>query len=404
MALFIDGICQREKNKNDIGTFAGGSWLKDWNDPCTKASAAAEVTLRRSSASLRSSPIIFILSIRMVFEHIFELKSYEYDDFNDEKNGFDNGSELEYELKYESECDALSSPTNKSIGALSFTCTSAFGATHSTGDSSCQANVIGHDLVAVLPATTAVTIQIKNCDIDSIWGHTQAVLPSTAIPKHINRYNTLPPLPLIFVLFGIIVFILCEIIFSEYVFNVDLCEVFKENVYKIENANVNGDLCNAYYQPSYPTPAPPPTLIICNAIDIGLCENNILECVFNVDCNGKGSEYDLNIVCEYDSNVLFNKPLCPPPTKYPTSAPPAPRIDFNNSRTGLREQPILQDEIDIVYGGNVIVNDSNNVSEGFNENFYFNRYEFGFLYFDFNFAKLRIFFLGRDRKIKRIIE
>ena len=158
--LFVDGICPRETNKEEIGTLGrSGSLLKDWNDPCTKANDAAESILDRSLAS----SIIFIVSISMVFARLCELKSHQFDDFNDETNSFNNGFDngFEYELKYESECDALSSLTNKSIDAISYTDSSAFDAT-STGGSSCRTNVIGHDLAAVLPEITVATIPLKN--------------------------------------------------------------------------------------------------------------------------------------------------------------------------------------------------------------------------------------------------
>ena len=175
--LFINRTCQNETNKNETVTPArGGASLQIWNDPCTRVSAAAELTLRQSTPSSHTSPIIYVLSIFMVIQHILELKSHEFDDFN-ETNGFDNGFELEYELKYEFKCDALSSPTNKSIGALACTSISGFGVTP-TGGSSCQADVIGYDLVAVLSATSATTILIKNkyemkYDTSPIWPHAQ---------------------------------------------------------------------------------------------------------------------------------------------------------------------------------------------------------------------------------------
>ena len=190
--LFNDGICQQETKKNDTSTPArGGALLKDWNDPCTKASAAAELT--RSSATPHKSPIISILSILMVIEHVFELNSHEFDDFYDETNGFNNGFELEYELKYEFECDALSSLTNKSIRILPYTSISAFDVTPA-GGSSCQRNVIRHDLVAVLPAAT---MPIKNkhemkYDTGSIWTHARtlpAPQPTTPVTDRIFIFD-----------------------------------------------------------------------------------------------------------------------------------------------------------------------------------------------------------------------
>ena len=240
--LFIDGTCQQETNKNDTGAPA------DWNDPCTKASAAAELTLRRSSS--QTSPIISILSIVMVIVQVFELKSHEFDDFNDETNGFNNGFELEYELQYEFECDALSSPTNKSTGVLQYTSISEFGVTP-TGGSSSQAIVFGHDLVTVLPATTASTIPITNThnmkyDTSPTWTHADTHLTPQPTASITDRIFSLDLIGAVSRDFNDLE---CQVgvALSENEFKHDMHNVLKH--YLNENFDNNG-YCNTYYRES----------------------------------------------------------------------------------------------------------------------------------------------------------
>ena len=83
-------------------------------------------------------------------------------------------------------------------------------------------------------------------------------------------------------------------------------------------------------------------------------------------------KYVLNIdLCKVLENV--NVELCYPP--YPTPAPHIMGFNFIDSRSGLRDQLILKDVHDIVYGEYDLDCDLNIFGEGgFNENFYNNGY------------------------------
>ena len=59
------------------------------------------------------------------------------------------------------------------------------------------------------------------------------------------------------------------------------------------------DLCN---WPLCPTPAPTTNF---NGIDVGICENNILECIFNVICNENGFVCCKNIIVNDMNNENF---------------------------------------------------------------------------------------------------
>ena len=94
---------------------------------------------------------------------------------------------------------------------------------------------------------------------------------------------------------------------------------------------------------------------------------------------------NVKVNCEYDCSGLFNGPLCPPPhpTPHPKSHRTSPHyptvLNCIDSCGGLPEQLVLNDLFDIVYGGNIIVYNLNNVCDCFNENFYCDGYYCGVL-------------------------
>ena len=73
---------------------------------------------------------------------------------------------------------------------------------------------------------------------------------------------------------------------------------------------------------------------------------------------------------DHESPNLCNGLCCP--TQYPTPAPHIMGFNLIDSCGRLREQLVLQGLFDILYCGNIIVNDLNNVCDCFNENVCFN--------------------------------
>ena len=66
---------------------------------------------------------------------------------------------------------------------------------------------------------------------------------------------------ILFVLYGTFGFVAFEIVFGEFVFNVDLCKILNEN-YKCEfetEFSKYDDIFNGYYPPPHSTPIPSPT-------------------------------------------------------------------------------------------------------------------------------------------------
>ena len=147
-----------------------------------------------------------------------------------------------------------------------------------------------------------------------------------------------PPRPLtVLIEIGILSGILFGIIFVNEINENELeCELEFVNVENV-NCEYNYDLFIGPLSPLiYPTPAPKPaTPINFIEIDIGLCGNNIFECIFNVVCNGIGFVIGKNIIvndinnenfCDYEyyCGDLFNG-------YYPT---PTPQIIFIYNKTG----------------------------------------------------------------------
>ena len=89
------------------------------------------------------------------------------------------------------------------------------------------------------------------------------------------------------------------------------------------------------------------------SIDIGLCKNNILECVFNVDCNGE------NIIVNDKNNDNFfdNRYYYPPPYPTPTPPPLPKPFDFRGIDIGLCENSILE----CIFGVGLCKNDINDI-------------------------------------------
>ena len=173
--VFIKRACRQQTNKSETSTSAlSGASRKDWNNPCAKTSAASRILSERQLSTAQPALIMFILSILMVIEHIFELKSPGFCDFKDDTNGFNNGIELEYDV----ECDTLSSPPSEAINDIPHTIATAFSSTP-TGVGIRQTAVIGYDLIAALPVTTtAETIPIRNknemkYESGLVWEQTQ---------------------------------------------------------------------------------------------------------------------------------------------------------------------------------------------------------------------------------------
>ena len=123
---------------------------------------------------------------------------------------------------------------------------------------------------------------------------------------------------MLFVLIGIIPFILCGIIFGEYVF-------------KNEN-DCDYSLCNGYYPPPNPTPAIDPSIIDFDISSAGLREQLVLKDVFDIF-------YGENSICECTCNGYY----------YP------PTIEFESINVGLCKNDIFG----VVWDENDIINEIN---------------------------------------------
>ena len=137
--------------------------------------------------------------------------------------------------------------------------------------------------------------------------------------------------------------------------------------------NASAPLCAPLARPSRPTPISGIILIFFGIVFGILCgvfkyvvEYNLCKILneFELECE---LEFENEMInendCDYNYADIFNGYY---PTLYPTI------VDLNISRGGLREQLVLKDLSDIVYGEY----DLNNVCEGgFNENFYDNKYD-----------------------------
>ena len=95
---------------------------------------------------------------------------------------------------------------------------------------------------------------------------------------------------------------------------------------------------------------------IIDIVDVGLAVLILLE--------------EIKYESQCESPDLCNGLCCP--TQYPTPAPHIMGFNLIDSCGRLREQLVLQGLFDILYCGNIIVNDLNNVCDCFNENVCFN--------------------------------
>ena len=136
------------------------------------------------------------------------------------------------------------------------------------------------------------------------------------------------------------------------------------------------DLCNG---PLCPTPAP---TIYFNGIHLGIYANNILECIFNVICNGKGFVCGKNIIVNDMNNENFYYNGYYGHYEYPTPTP-APTTNFNGIHTGLRGNNILKGVYGIDHSEYVFDNEISN------------RMIFGmFIFIFFKFCFFSLFFLS----------
>ena len=166
-------------------------------------------------------------------------------------------------------------------------------------------------------------------------------------------------------------------------------ELYFKNV-ENENINVNCEFDFGALSPipsptpnPTPNPTPPPrplTVLIFIGIIFVNEINEINEINQNVElqCELEFVNVNVNYECKnvncdfyfYDYGDLCNGLHCPTPAPRPTT------YNFINSRGGLREQLVLKDVFDTVYGEY----DLNNVCEGcFNESIYDNKYDYGLL-------------------------
>ena len=240
--LFIDATCQHKTNKSETSTPArDGTSIKDWNDPCTKASVVPNSTPQQPSATTTPSPILSITFILMVIGHVFELKSREVCEFNHETNDCNNGFGSECELQR-----GVLSPENKTIVAIPHTTATAINFTP-TGVGICQASVIEHDLIDAIRPTSIQIIQgIKNENKTKIgggvlWEHTQPHSPTATTTTGptidgINNYDSIDAesrefndLECVF-----------DVVLNENDSNYDIIHVFK--YFSNENFNVNDNL------------------------------------------------------------------------------------------------------------------------------------------------------------------
>ena len=96
-----------------------------------------------------------------------------------------------------------------------------------------------------------------------------------------------------------------------------------------------------------------------NGIHIGLYENNILECIFNVIYNGKGFVCGKNIIVNDMNNENFYYNGHYGYYEYPTPTP-APTTNFNGIHTGLCGNNILKGVYGIDYNEYVFDNEISN--------------------------------------------
>ena len=111
-----------------------------------------------------------------VIGNVFELKSPEFGDFNNEINGFDNSFELESGLEY----GALPSLViNETIGKIQDTPAPAFNFLQ-TGVGLSETGINGCDLIPVSPIIRTATTQIDKNENKNEWSHSQAEAYQTA--------------------------------------------------------------------------------------------------------------------------------------------------------------------------------------------------------------------------------
>ena len=144
----------------------------------------------------------------------------------------------------------------------------------------------------------------------------------------------------------LIVLLFIGIVFRKIFVNEISNEMANENEFEFENVKCELELekvnCHLDFYNCCPTPAP---TIYFNGIDIGIFENNILECIFNVICNGNGFVCGKNIIVDDMNNENFYYNGYYEYYEYPTPTPaptPGPTINFNGIHTGLRRNNILK--------------------------------------------------------------
>ena len=188
VSLSISSIQERNMNEKNIH-LQNVIPSQDLNHHRHNANAALNTMSPDSSVRqyLMQNDIISILTL---IGCIISFKYGEYDDFNHERNVFDNAFKLECELEYDFDCDVLSSPTVDTIN----TTAPAFNFC-ATGVASREFDILGFDLCAASsPTTIAATQGIKNenemlHESGSLCGdaHTQTQHPTAPAIDTINR-------------------------------------------------------------------------------------------------------------------------------------------------------------------------------------------------------------------------
>ena len=158
---------------------------------------------------------------------------------------------------------------------------------------------------------------------------------------------------MLLVLYGMFGFIASEIVFGEYVFNVDLCKILNENC----KCEFETDIFNGHYPPSYSTPIDRPTILNFTNSRPRLREQLVLKDLFDVVYD----KYDLNRVCSGGFNENFYE------NEYPPLAPaatPQIMIIVNDTGIGIPRIDTRIYENDILNGVYGVVWDENNIING----------------------------------------
>ena len=163
--------------------------------------------------------------------------------------------------------------------------------------------------------------------------------------------------PILFVSCGMFGFILCEIVFTEHVFNVDFRKISNEN-YKCEFAtelSKYGDIFKGYYPPCLTPNHRPITFNFTNSRS-RLREQLLVKDLFDIGCGKYDLDCDLNNVFrgKYENGHCYS------------SVAPAPQIIIilNDTGVGIPRIDAGLYENDILKGVSSVVWDENNIING----------------------------------------